>query len=291
MVKRSWWLALLLVPGLLLAFPVELEPFFQAIRQKESAGHPWSIFDNTAHRSYRLGSRTEAERVAVDLVARGHNLDLGLFQVNWYWQGRRPGLTLANVFDPVVNENIARTIFAEFYAASRAIHSNVDDAIRMAVGAYNNGKVRQHNPKYVNGVYRLARLPLPYADEGNSPIVATSAATAAAPKGAAPSSENDAGSELARWFKGNPSLALLLDWSDRDVTGSPDTSASTALVMLAIAPLAAVVMLLLAIVILFKLAPVLLAAVGLFAKRAALFTAFRIGRRFSSELNRLVRTR
>lgn len=286
---RRVLLAMLLLPTLILAaLPPELVPLFNAIRVKESASHPWSIYDNTAAKSYRLASRAEAEKLAKDLVSRGHNLDLGLFQLNWQWQQKRPGLTLDNVFDPVMNESVAQTVLAEFYATARTLYSNIDDAIRMAVGAYNNGKVRVHNPRYVNGVYRIAGLPHPYADEGGA------AAVASAPpvRGAGPAEEDwGVASELSRWFKGAPSLAALLHLADDDMgdqaTADDESPATLIAAVLAIALVAG--LLILGLLLGLKLIPLLFGTAGLFAKRAALFAVLRMQRRIASETSRLAR--
>jgi hypothetical protein len=161
-----------------MAFPPELERFFAAIRVRESKGHPWSIYDNTAARSYRFNSRAEAEQKARELVAAGHNPDLGLYQLNWRYQGRRPGVSLDNVFDPSVQESVARVVLTEFYRAAQRVYLRVEDAIRMAVGAYNNGRIHLDNPRYVNAVYRIAGLPPPYASE--APGTTTAVASAGA---------------------------------------------------------------------------------------------------------------
>ena len=281
-------LTLLLFPSQLPALPAQLEHFFQAIRQRESAGHPWSIFDNTVQRSYRLASRAEAERVAAALIERGHSVDLGLFQVNWRWHRHRPGLTLANVFDPAVNESVARTIFSEFYAASRAAHADADEAIRMAVGAYNNGKVRRHNPKYVNGVYRLARLPPPYADEHDGTQLAAAPGAAIAERAAPPigREDRDAGTELARWFNGIPSLAALLNADDANASSDFSLAEGVALMVVIL-----LVLLALALIVLLKLASVLAASAAVMAKRVAVAAALGAGRRFSAQVNQNARLR
>lgn len=287
-VRLTHWLAaaLLLMPALLSALAPELEPFFQAIRQKESAGHPWAIFDNTTHRSYRLASRGEAEKLARELVARGHNLDLGLFQLNWHWQGRRPTLTLDNVFDPAVNEAVARTVFAEFYAAARAVHASTEEAIRMAVGAYNNGKVRVHNPGYVNGVFRLAGLAPPYATTGD-----------ASPRGPAPAAravrtavdgEDDVAAPPFRLPAG---VVALLDETDAVVEPPADWLAIDAPLLPMVAALAAVAALIVTALVALKLLPWLLLGAGGVAKRALLLAALRAQQRLASQTARLVQDR
>jgi hypothetical protein len=179
---RLFWLAAALVALATAAvaitappLPPQLAPFFTAILQKESAGRPWSIYDNTERRSYSFASRAAAEQRAGELLAMRHNIDVGLYQLNFKYQGTRPGVSLTNIFDPAVNEAVARLVLVEFYQAAQALYARAEDAVRMAVGAYNNGRVRVHNPTYVNAVYRIAGLTPPYASEGITETIANAA--------------------------------------------------------------------------------------------------------------------
>ena len=140
--------------------PAELEPYFAAIRQVESRGHPWSIFDNTARRSYQLGSRAEAESKARELIAYGHNLDLGVMQLNCRYQCQRPGVSVDNIFDPEVNVSVARVVFMEFWEQARRVSTEFLSRIIAAVGAYNNGRVLLPNPGYVQKVWRQMGRPV-----------------------------------------------------------------------------------------------------------------------------------
>lgn len=151
------------------SLPPELEPYFNAIRMVESRNHPWSIFDNTTRQSYRLNSRAEAEAKAIELVSYGHNVDLGLMQLNCKYQCKRPGVSLANIFDPSVNVATARIIFMEFWVQARRISTEFDARIVAAVGAYNNGRVGTPNVGYVKKVWQQLGKPvgdLPDAGSG-----------------------------------------------------------------------------------------------------------------------------
>lgn len=146
--------------------PGELEPYFAAIRMVESKNHPWTIFDNTTRQSYRLNTRTEAETKAGELIKYGHNVDLGLMQLNCRYQCNRPGVGLANIFDPVINVNTAKVIFLEFWEQARRISTDFNARIIAAVGAYNNGRVGTPNTSYVQKVWQqmgkaIAQLPDP----------------------------------------------------------------------------------------------------------------------------------
>jgi type IV secretion system protein VirB1 len=70
-----------------------------AIADTESARDPLAIRDNTTHVSYRPRDKAEAVAVARNLISEGHDLDLGLMQIN---RGNfaRLGLTVEAAFDP-----------------------------------------------------------------------------------------------------------------------------------------------------------------------------------------------
>lgn len=154
----------------LATLPAELEPYFAAIRMVESRNHPWSIFDNTTRQSYRLNSRKEAEDKAAELIKYGHNVDLGLMQLNCRYQCNRPGVGLANVFDPEVNVNTAKIIFLEFWEQARRISTDFKTRIIAAVGAYNNGRVGTPNVAYVTKVWQQMGKPVDQLpDQATSP--------------------------------------------------------------------------------------------------------------------------
>jgi type IV secretion system protein VirB1 len=295
LVWRLLALVLACAPTLLLALSPELDAVFIGIRKRESGGNPFAIFDNTTRKSYLFTNRGDAETKAQELVARGHNLDLGLYQLNWKWQGRRPGLTLQNVFDAALNEKMARTVLEEFYTAARALYPSRDEAVRMAVGAYNNGKVRVHNPTYVNGVYRLSGLAMPY---GSEDLVA--AAPRRAPAVAVNRGVERAESDLARAYRGDPRQATLsaLSTPDGDEAlpmAEEDFDDSGAEGMLALLSLVAVAMLVVLLLALLKLLPWVAGAAGAAAKRvalrAAMHAALAAQRRVASDTQRMARVR
>lgn len=155
--------------------PSELEPYFNAIRMVESRNHPWSIFDNTTRQSYRLNTRAEAEAKAAELVKYGHNVDLGLMQLNCRYQCSRPGVGIANIFDPEINVNTAKIIFMEFWEQARRISTDFSARIMAAVGAYNNGRVGTPNTSYVQKVWQQLGKPIaeiPDAGSGSPEPVA-----------------------------------------------------------------------------------------------------------------------
>ena len=70
-----------------------------AIAQTESTRDPLAIRDNTTDLSYRPRDKAEAIAVARNMISKGHDLDLGLMQINrgnFAWLG----LTVEAAFDP-----------------------------------------------------------------------------------------------------------------------------------------------------------------------------------------------
>ena len=70
-----------------------------AIAQTESGLDPLAIGDNTAHRSSHPSAKAEAIALAAQLAAEGHDLDLGLMQINhrnFGWLG----LVADDAFEP-----------------------------------------------------------------------------------------------------------------------------------------------------------------------------------------------
>lgn len=70
-----------------------------AIAQTESGFDPLAIRDNTAHRSYHPPAEAEAIALAARLAAKGHDLDLGLMQINQQNFGWL-GLAAGDAFEP-----------------------------------------------------------------------------------------------------------------------------------------------------------------------------------------------
>lgn len=139
---------------------LDLDSVLAAIEQVESAGRPWVVFDNSVGESIDSPSRERAEGVAQSRLALGHNLDLGLYQINSI-QLRRPEVRLATIFEPAVQADLARTILGEFLARARALYGDGELAWERAIGAYNAGHVDSDNAPYVARVLRaMGRIPL-----------------------------------------------------------------------------------------------------------------------------------
>lgn len=111
-----------------------------AIVQTESGGHPWAIGDNTAKLSRQPRTKDEAVSTAKDLIAAGHNIDMGLGQINsknlsWL------GLNVEQVFDPCTNLAAAATVLSGAYQRAVKQHGAGQQALLAALSAYNTGSL------------------------------------------------------------------------------------------------------------------------------------------------------
>jgi type IV secretion system protein VirB1 len=133
------------------------ERTMHAIITVETGGHPYEIGDNTARVSYAPRSQKEAITWAEYLLARHHNLDLGIAQVN---SANLPhlGLSVAEAFDPC--RNVAAGSQVLMYAYKDAIEQFGPGqyALRRAISAYNTGSLYA-GAKYVARVLAAAGLP------------------------------------------------------------------------------------------------------------------------------------
>ena len=122
-----------------------------AIAETESGRDPFAIGDNTAHRSYHPAAKPEAVTLAAQLAAEGHDLDLGLMQINrrnFGWLG----LAAGDAFEPCrslaagaavltafsrYNTGSPRTGFANGYVARVLAAGRDAGAIKAALPADN----------------------------------------------------------------------------------------------------------------------------------------------------------
>lgn len=110
-----------------------------AVARAESALDPLAIGVNGAHtRRPRPSTAVEAAMAARSLVAAGHDIDLGLAQIN-IRNLARLGLSIEAAFDPCRNLAAAAEVLREGYARGRARHGPGQAALRVALSVYNTG--------------------------------------------------------------------------------------------------------------------------------------------------------
>jgi type IV secretion system protein VirB1 len=120
-----------------------------AIIQVESGGKPWAIGDNTVHRAYVLSSRAAAIDKAHALLRGGHNLDLGLAQLNTIHL-REFRLDVAQALEPCTNIWAGSVVLKRAYATAVARYGPGEIALFHAFEAYNSGRL--------NGAARYAAI-------------------------------------------------------------------------------------------------------------------------------------
>jgi len=128
----------------------------KVIIQVESGGNPYAIGDNTARESYFPVSKTEAVQLAEYLLSKGHNIDMGLMQINSCHLGKK-GLSLDVLFDPCGNVNFGTRLLSENF---RNYSGNPDkrQVLFKALSAYNTGSAWR-GPSYINRILKAVKAP------------------------------------------------------------------------------------------------------------------------------------
>lgn len=137
--------------------------------QVESGLDPLAIHDDTTGRSYRPSTEGAAMRVALRLEAAGHDVDVGLMQINCRNFGWLH-LSLTAAFDPVQSIRAAATVLVSF-------------------SRYNTGDLRGLSNGYVQKVRNAGKYSgLTPVEDRPIPLVRASNAAAA---GDGPSASSD----------------------------------------------------------------------------------------------------
>lgn len=125
-----------------------------AVIAYESAGRPQAIGDNSLRRAYFPPDAASAERLATRLLAAGHDLDLGLMQIN---SRNLPalGLSVRAAFDPCANVSAGGRILSADYGRAERRFGSGQTALFHALSAYNAGGYWA-GLAYARGVYGAA---------------------------------------------------------------------------------------------------------------------------------------
>jgi len=111
-----------------------------AIVHVESGGNRLAVRDNTLNRAFYPKTTESAVRMAKYLLAKHHNLDLGISQLN---SANLPmlGMSVGETFNPCDNLRGGATILAGDYRRAVAQFGPGQYALRRAIGAYNTGSL------------------------------------------------------------------------------------------------------------------------------------------------------
>jgi type IV secretion system protein VirB1 len=129
-----------------------------AIVKVESGGNPWAIGDNTTRKPVlpKPKNYEEAVKTAKALIAEGHNIDIGLAQINnrnlkWL------GLTVEEVLDPCLNLNAGAKVLKLFYTKASDKYGHGTKALMHALSGYNTGSLYKGTP-YVERIFAAAKI-------------------------------------------------------------------------------------------------------------------------------------
>lgn len=124
-----------------------------AVVQQESGGNPLALHDNTTGKSYKPASFAEAARLARDLIAQGHSVDIGLAQINSR-NLPRLSMTVEQVLQPCDNLRAAQAVLLDGWKRS--------GDLRATLSAYNTGRLASPvGLKYGASVYGKAGVTVP----------------------------------------------------------------------------------------------------------------------------------
>lgn len=158
MVKFSLKVAcLLLVSGVAVCQPLPPDQLADLVREcapqvspdtmlrlidHESKGNAFVIGVNAkpAHKAYYPKTKEEAIGKATRLLEQGHNIDMGLGQINSA-NLNRLGLTVEQVFDPCKNVRAAAVVLEEAFKRASREESDPQQALSKALSIYNTGKL------------------------------------------------------------------------------------------------------------------------------------------------------
>ena len=127
-----------------------------AIVKVESGGNPYAIGDNTSKSRVSPTPKTahEAATIALDLLRKGHSLDLGLAQIN---SNNLKGykVSVQDIFEPCTNLKVGSKILSTFYTKSAQVYGHGDISLFHALSAYNTGSFFR-GPGYVEKILNAA---------------------------------------------------------------------------------------------------------------------------------------
>ncbi len=134
-----------------------------AIVKVESGGNPWALGDNTTHGPVSPAPKSYLEAVAKAkaLIARGHNIDIGLTQVN-NKHLREFGMTVEQVLEPCTNLRVGSSILYGFYKKASSKYGETEKALYHAFSGYNTGSLYAGGA-YVQRILNAAGIPGKYS--------------------------------------------------------------------------------------------------------------------------------
>lgn len=110
-----------------------------------TAPHPWTL--NSPEGGEFFKTKTEAIARTSQLFARYKNIDIGLMQINWGWNGHKYVSSPSELLDPQTNLQVGASILAE------AMKSTKDTVL--GIGRYHNWRDERRARDYGRRVIRV----------------------------------------------------------------------------------------------------------------------------------------
>ncbi len=129
-----------------------------AIVRTESGGNPWVLWDNTAHRGYHPKSQQESLRILRTLMAEGHQVDVGIAQIDTE-NFSRYHLTPRTVLDACTNLRVGGEILRHGWRQAMAHGLTGQAALYHTLETYNSGHLFGDS-QYANRVFSAAGAPV-----------------------------------------------------------------------------------------------------------------------------------
>lgn len=130
-------------PYLSCSDPYAHRSIMSAIVKVESGGNPWAL--NVNNRGIRLLAQPKTKEEAISWINwfdnHGYNIDIGIAQVN-IKNIKKMNMNATDFLDPCLNLKVASQILLANYKSSSKQANNSDDAIKLAISAYNTGNFR-----------------------------------------------------------------------------------------------------------------------------------------------------
>ena len=130
-------------PYLACSDPYAHRSVMTAIVKVESGGNPWAI--NVNKKGVRLlaqaKTKEQAEAWIRWFVLNGYNIDIGIAQIN-IKNIQKMNIEPTLLLDPCLNLKIASQILLKNYQSTSKLAKNSDDAVKLAISAYNTGNYR-----------------------------------------------------------------------------------------------------------------------------------------------------
>ena len=111
-----------------------------AVIHVESRAHPWAIGNPMQPLRRQPTNYQDAVLRSKYYISMGHNIDMGLAQVN-VKTARRLGVSVEQLFDPCTNLSVAGVVLQENYARAMKQYGPGQQALLAAISSYNTGSM------------------------------------------------------------------------------------------------------------------------------------------------------